>query len=163
MNANEAIKSALDTAEMISMAYLEDLTDEEMMMRPIDGCNHIKWQVGHLIGSENKMINSCCPGAMPDLPAGFAARYTSEHSASDDNTAFDSKADLLALYKQQRAGTLVALAGLSEQQLDAEAHESIRSYAPTVGAAFIMQDTHWMMHAGQWAVLRRKLGREPLF
>ena len=60
MNANEAIKSALDTAEMISMAYLEDLTDEEMMVRPIDSCNHIKWQVGHLIGSENKMINSCC-------------------------------------------------------------------------------------------------------
>ena len=55
MNANEAIKSALDTAEMISMAYLEDLTDEEMMVRPIDSCNHIKWQVGHLIGSENKI------------------------------------------------------------------------------------------------------------
>ena len=77
MNANEAIKSALDTAEMISMAYLEDLTDEEMMVRPIDGCNHIKWQVGHLIASENKMINSCCPGTMPDLPAGFADRYAS--------------------------------------------------------------------------------------
>ena len=105
MNANEAIKSALDTAEMISMAYLEDLTDEEMMVRPIESCNHIKWQVGHLIASENKMINSCCPGAMPDLPVGFADRYASEHSASDDNTAFDSKADLLTLYKQQRAGT----------------------------------------------------------
>ena len=82
MNANEAIKSALDTAEMISMAYLEDLTDEEMMVRPIDSCNHIKWQVGHLITSENKMINSCCPGATPDLPAGFADRYAPEHSAS---------------------------------------------------------------------------------
>lgn len=163
MNANEAIKSALATAEMISMAYLDDLTDDEMMIRPIESCNHIKWQVGHLIASENKMINSCCPGTMPELPAGFAERYASEHSASDDNAAFDSKADLLALYKQQRAQTLETLAGLSSEQLDAEAHESIRSYAPTVAAAFIMQDTHWMMHAGQWAVLRRKLGREPLF
>jgi len=74
-----------------------DLTDEEMMVRPIASCNHIKWQVGHLIASENKMINSCCPGAMPDLPAGFADRYASEHSASDDQTAFDSKGDLLAV------------------------------------------------------------------
>ena len=80
MNANEAIKSALATAEMISMAYLEDLTDEEMMVRPLDGCNHIKWQVGHLIASEHKMINSCCPGALPKLPVGFAERYASEHS-----------------------------------------------------------------------------------
>ena len=163
MNANEAIKSALATAEMISMAYLEDLTDEEMMIRPIESCNHIKWQIGHLIASENKMINSCCPGTMPELPAGFAERYASEHSAKDDNAAFDSKADLLALYKQQRSGTLEALDGLSEEQLDAESDESMRAYAPTVGAAFIMQDTHWMMHAGQWAVLRRKIGREPLF
>ena len=163
MNANEAIKSALATAEMISMAYLEDLTDAEMMVRPLDGCNHIKWQVGHLIASEHKMINSCCPGALPELPTGFAERYASEHSMNDDNSAFDSKSDLLALYQQQRSGTLETLAGLSEEQLDAEAHESIRSYAPTVGAAFIMQNTHWMMHAGQWAVLRRKLGREPLF
>ena len=163
MNANEAIKSALATSEMISMAYLEDLTDEEMMVRPIESCNHIKWQVGHLIASENKMISSCCPGTMPELPAGFAERYASEHSAKNDDAAFDSKADLLALYKKQRAGTLETLSGLSEEQLDVEADESIRSYAPTIGAAFIMQDTHWMMHAGQWAVLRRKLGREPLF
>ena len=163
MNANEAIKSALATAEMISMAYLEDLTDEEMMIRPIEDCNHIKWQVGHLIASENKMIDSCCPGTMPELPAGFAERYASQHSTNDDNAAFDSKADLLALYKEQRSGTLETLASLSEEQLDADAHESIRLYAPTVGSAFIMQDTHWMMHAGQWAVLRRKLGREPLF
>jgi hypothetical protein len=28
---------------------------------------------------------------------------------------------------------------------------------------FSMQGSHWMMHAGQWAVLRRKLGRPPLF
>ena len=82
---------------------------------------------------------------------------------NDDSSAFDSKSDLLALYQQQRSGTLETLAGLSEEQLDTESHESIQSYAPTVGAAFIMQDTHWMMHAGQWAVLRRKLGREPLF
>ena len=23
--------------------------------------------------------------------------------------------------------------------------------------------THWLMHAGQWAVVRRQLGRPPLF
>jgi hypothetical protein len=163
MNANGAIKSALATAEMIGLAYLDDLTDDEMLVRPVEGCNHIKWQLGHLIASENKMINSCVSGALPDLPIGFAERYSSDQSASDDPSAFDTKEDLLKLYRLQREATLIALDGLSEEQLDAETDEPIRGYAPTVGSAFVMQDSHWMMHAGQWAVVRRKLGRKPLF
>ena len=54
MDTKTAIKSAIDTANMISTAYLDDLTDEEMMHRPSPGCNHIKWQVGHLIVSEKQ-------------------------------------------------------------------------------------------------------------
>jgi uncharacterized damage-inducible protein DinB len=163
MNAHSAIKAALATAEMIGLAYLEDLSDNEMMVRPVEGCNHIKWQLGHLIVSENKMINAAVPGALPDLPLGFAQRYASDKSNDDAAISFDSKDELLQLYRQQRAATLRTLDGLTEQQLDAETHESIRSYAPTVGTAFVMQDSHWMMHAGQWAVVRRKLGRKPIF
>jgi hypothetical protein len=153
MNAHSAIKAALATAEMIGLAYLEDLSDNEMMVRPVEGCNHIKWQLGHLIVS----------GALPDLPLGFAQRYASDKSNDDAAISFDTKDELLQLYRQQRAATLRTLDGLTEQQLDAETHESIRSYAPTVGTAFVMQDSHWMMHAGQWAVVRRKLGRKPIF
>lgn len=163
MNARSAIKAALATAEMIGLAYMEDLSDDEMMVRPIEGCNHIKWQLGHLIVSENKMINASVPGALPDLPAGFADRYKSDNSAIDDKNHFDSKNELLQLYRKQRQATLRTLDGLTEQQLDAGTDESIRSYAPTVGTAFVMQDSHWMMHAGQWAVIRRKLGRKPIF
>lgn len=163
MNANAVIKLALATAEMIGMAYLEDLSEEEMMVRPIGGCNHIKWQLGHLIASENMMINTCITGALPPLPAGFAERYAADKSDSDDGADFDSKGELIQIYRQQRAITLKTLDGLTEAQLDAETQGPMRSYASTVGAAFVMQDSHWMMHAGQWAVIRRKLGRKPLF
>ena len=36
-------------------------------------------------------------------------------------------------------------------------------FAATVRAMFSGQGMHWMMHAGQWAVVRRKLGRKRLF
>ena len=49
MNARDAIKGSIGTAQMISLGYLEDLTDAEMMHRPHPEINHIKWQVGHLI------------------------------------------------------------------------------------------------------------------
>lgn len=163
MDAKAAIKTALDTAHMISTSYLGDLTDEEMMHRPAPGCNHIKWQVGHLIASENSMINQCIPGALPPLPDGFAEKYSKETATSDDASVFDSKEDLLKLHEQQRAATIAALENIDAADLDNEGPEAIQSYAPNFGAAFIMQDAHWMMHAGQWAVVRRQLGREPLF
>ena len=163
MDTKTAIKTALDTANMICTSYLGDLTDEEMMHRPAPGCNHIKWQVGHLIASEHDMINQCYPGSMPELPAGFAEKYNKETSKSDDASAFDSKEDLMKLYETQRAGTLNLLGKIADEDLSKEGPEAIRSYAPTFGAAFLMQDAHWMMHAGQWAVIRRQLGREPLF
>ncbi len=69
----------------------------------------------------------------------------------------------MKLYEQQRAGTLAALESIPDSDLDKEGPEAIRSFCPTFGATFLMQDAHWMMHAGQWAVVRRQLGREPLF
>lgn len=163
MNSREAIRLSLDSGNMISMAYLDDMTDEELMKRPHEGCNHIKWQLGHLIVSDNQMVNGAAPGSMPDLPEGFAEKYTKETSSSDDPAAFDSKEDLLALYQQQREATLVALDGLSDEDLSQPSPEEMQSYAPTAGAAFSLLGGHWLMHAGQWAVLRRQLGRPPLF
>lgn len=163
MDTRTAIKTAINTANMISTSYLDDLTDDEMMHRPAAGCNHIKWQFGHLIASENQMINQCVPGALPELPAGFAERYSKETSISDKAEDFDSKQELMSLYQQQRAATIAALEKMSDEDLDAESPEPMRAYAPNFGSAFLMQDAHWMMHAGQWAVIRRQLGREPLF
>jgi hypothetical protein len=163
MDTKAAINTALSMSKMISTSYLGDLTDEEMMHRPSDGCNHIKWQVGHLIASENNIINECFPDSMPALPAGFAEKYTKETATSNDAAAFDSKDELLRLHDEQRAGTLALLEKVSDQELSKENTGPIKDFAPTVGAAFLMQDAHWLMHAGQWAVIRRQLGRAPLF
>jgi hypothetical protein len=74
--------------------------------------------------------------------------------------AFDSKADLLKQFEAQRAGTLAALARTDDADFD---RQTGVAYAPTVAAMFELQGSHWLMHAGQWAVVRRSLGRPPLF
>ena len=160
MNAKEAIKIAIDTGRMISVGYIDDLTDRELLHRPAKGANHINWQLGHLIASENDMGNKAVAGSMPPLPAGFAEKYTKETAASDDAASFLKKADLLKVFEEQRAATLQALEKVSEADLDKATGVE---YAPTVGAMFSMHGTHWVMHAGQWAVVRRQLGRPPLF
>jgi uncharacterized damage-inducible protein DinB len=160
MNAKEALKIAIDVGRMISLGYVEDLTDQELLHRPAKGANHINWQLGHLIQSENEMINIVAPGTMPPLPAGFAEKYTKDTATSDDASKFLKKAELIKAFEEQRAGTLKALEKCSDADFDKSTGVE---YAPTVGTMFSMQGTHWVMHAGQWAVVRRQLGRKPLF
>ncbi len=163
MDARDALKLSIDMGRMISTSYLEDLTDEELLRRPCEGCNHINWQFGHLIASENQMVNAVCPGTMPELPDGFAETYSRETAASDDASVFLTKAQLFEAFEQQRAATLAALDKLSDDDLANDAPEPMRAYAPNVAAIFDMQGSYYLMHAGQWTVVRRQLGRPPLF
>lgn len=160
MNSRDAIRLGIDMADFVVMGYLGDLTDADLMLRPHPGCNHINWQVGHLIVSEHNLINQVAPGAMPALPAGFAEKYTKETANSNDLAKFAGKDELLRVAKEQRAATLAALSQLSDADLD---KPSGVDYAPTVGSMFSLQGSHWMMHAGQWVIVRRNLGKPPLF
>jgi hypothetical protein len=160
MNSREALKLGLDSAEYIALAYVQDLSDDDLMRRPHPGCNHINWQLGHLIVSENQMTSDAVPGSMPPLPEGFAQKYSKETAASDDARAFARKDELLRIYKEQRAGTISVLNSLDDAALD---RPSGVEYAPTVGGIFSLHGGHWLMHAGQWVIVRRALGRPPLF
>jgi hypothetical protein len=100
---------------------------------------------------------------MPALPAGFAEAHGKETAGSDDAAGFKAKADYLALLEQQRAAALSALAATPDARLDEATPESMQAYAATVGAMFNMLGIHEMMHAAQFVVVRRKLGRAPLF
>lgn len=163
MNTHQAIRMGIEGANMITMSYLNDLTDADLLVRAIPGTNHIAWQLGHLIASEHKMVEMAFPGSMPKLPDGFAEKYTTETSGSDAPEAFLSKSAYLNLYEEQRSGTLNALAKVSDADLDKPVPEPFREWLKSIGELFSMQGTHWLMHVGQWAIIRRKLGRKPLF
>lgn len=159
MNSSEAIKNNIQTADMVCGAYLADLTDEDFMRRPHPECNHINWQVGHLIASDNEMTNSCIEGSLPPLPEGFAEKYSRETKDNNDPSAFCSREELLAINASQRAAILDVLDKLSDEDFAKASPEKMQGYAPTVGAAFNMLGSHWMMHCGQWVIVRRETGK----
>ena len=158
MNSRDVMKLSINTADQICTGYLSDLTDQELLKRPCPGCNHLNWQVGHLVASEHGMMSKHFP--MPPLPAGFAEKYSKETATLDNPEKFCTKAELLQAAKAQRAGTLAAIDKASDADLD---KPSGFDFCPTLGALLSMQGSHWMMHAGQWAVVRRQCGRKPLF
>ncbi|MGD9721421.1 MAG: DinB family protein [Pirellulales bacterium] len=163
MNTREALKIGILSGQSIAELYLSDFTDSELLVRPVPGANHVAWQLGHLLKAEHDMMEMIRPKSMPELPAGFAEAHKKEASVSDDPRAFLTKSQYFDILKKQHAGTLALLETMSDAQLDQPAPEPLRHFLNTVGQVFSMQGTHWVMHAGQWAVTRRKLGEPVLF
>ncbi len=156
MNAHDAIKAAFATSDMVLTSYVSDMTDAELMTRPA-GCNHIAWQLGHLISSEADLINMLKEGSAIDLPEGFADKHSKDTTANDDASQFCSLEEYLSLYKQTRDNSLATLATCSEEELDAEGPEAFRSMCPTMGSLGILIASHPMMHVGQFVPVRRAL------
>jgi hypothetical protein len=163
MNSKDAIKAAMDFSSMVYQGYLADLDETEMLQRPSEGCNHFAYQTGHLIASEVSLLESICPGKAAELPDGFAEAHSKEAAASDDASQFHSREDYMKLWETVRKNTVAALEGLSDEDLDAESPEHLRSFCPTVGHMFVLIGTHPMMHAGQAVPLRRQSGKPVLF
>ena len=163
MSIATQIKNELNLPTFTVQVYLEDLSDADLMRRPVDNANHIAWQLGHLIDAENKLNNMVCPDSMPALPEGFAEKHSNENASSDDPSQFCTKDEYLKAMEEQRAGTLALLDRLSDEELEQPAPESLQKFGATVGAIIAGQSAHWMMHAGQWVIVRRQLGKEAIF
>jgi hypothetical protein len=162
MDLKQAIRASLTQADFIVNGYLADLTDAELLARPCSGGNHIAWQLGHLIGSERHLVEQAVSGKMPALPEGFAARHNKEAAANDEPAAFLKKEEYLALARQFRAATLAVVGDLPDAAFD-QPVSKVPPFIKTAGELFLFLGPHWIMHAGQWAVIRRTLGRAPLF
>lgn len=140
-----------------------DLTDAELIQRPVPKANNALWQLGHLIVAEASMVNGAAGKTVIELPAGFAERFKKDTASVDDPAALSTKADLLALFAKVRGATADWAASLTPADLARESPETMRRFAPTIAHLVNMLPNHVAMHIGQFQVLRRKLGKPVLF
>jgi hypothetical protein len=157
MNAKDALLQNIGFGDHIVNAYLADLSDADLLLRPVEGQNHIAWQLGHLISSERRMLESIKSGVSPALPEGFEEAHSRDTTTSDDRSKFLPKQRYLELFQSQRAATRKVIEELSDADLDAPGPERTRKMAPTVGSVLGLLGNHVLMHVGQFVGVRRKL------
>jgi hypothetical protein len=163
MKTKEAILYVLNSARFITDAYLSDLSDSDILLRPTPEAHHIAWQLGHLLVSEAMMANAVQPGTGVVFPAGFELNHGKEAEyASETSEKFLSLAGYRDLRLKQRQRVLDLVSLISEEDLALPGPEKMRAYAPTKGAILLAIGTHELMHSGQWAVTRRLLGKPVL-
>jgi uncharacterized damage-inducible protein DinB len=159
MNTNDAIRGTAEISSMVLKSYLGDLSDADLMQRPGPGCNHLAWQLGHLVSSECGLLEAIQPGSAPELPEGFAAQHSKEAIGVDDPSKFCTKQEYLALMDKVQAASLATLEKVSDSELDRPSPEQFRQMFPTVGHIYLLIATHQLMHAGQFVPVRRALGK----
>lgn len=159
MHTKDAILTAYTMSEGVVSSYLDGLSDADLLVRPVEGQNHIAWQLGHLLLSERGMVEGVKPGSSPPLPDGFEAAHGRDEASttSDDPGRFLTKEKYVALMKAQRDATKAVLQGMSDSDLDAPAPEKLRRMVPNVGLTLLLVGTHVLMHVGQFVSVRRKL------
>jgi hypothetical protein len=164
MQAKEAVKIALTSTQNMLPMYLADLSDADLLARPVPAANHIAWQLGHLINSEKKLVQQQLASATyPEIPAAVVEKDTKEASKQDPPTGFRTKAEYLDLFTKVRNATVAALAKLSDADLDKANAGPMADFAPNLAALFVLIANHTLMHAGQFTVVRRKLGKPVIF
>ncbi len=163
MSWKEFLSNTIEKCYRVLTTYLSDLEDADLMVRPVPGANHIAWQLGHVIVMEQQMIE-LTGYPVPDLPDGFIEVHSPDASQCDDASAFHTKQVYLELLEQQRSSTLAALDQIAESDLEKTAPEAVRlgAGARTFATVFQAIGMHMIMHASQFSVVRRKLGKPVL-
>lgn len=149
MTGKEVAKRALLSTKTMVPMYLSDLSDEDMWLQPVPGANTIGWQMNHLIDSEQKLISEAVPGAV----------YT-DVKAPGEKAA---KAEYIAQFTRVRDATLANVDRLADSDLDKPNTGRLAHFAPTMADLILLIANHTLMHAGQFTVLRRKVGKPVLF
>ena len=162
MTNKDAIRSAWNLVDTTLQILLGDLSDADLLVRPLPNANHIAWQLGHLIAAETRTA-PLLGGQAADLPAGFAEQHAAAAATQPTPEGFLSKGDYLALLGKVRAASLAALEQVPDSRLDEPTPGPMAKLAPTIGDMLMLSAIHVTMHAGQFTVVRRKIGKPVLF
>ncbi|MEM9588008.1 MAG: DinB family protein, partial [Planctomycetota bacterium] len=142
MQSKDVIRSAMGFSDQVFSTYLSDMSDQDLLTRPGDGCNHVAWQIGHLISSEVMLLEMICQGEGITLPDGFAETHSKENCDCDDGSNFHTLQQYQELYEKARKASRAALDSMPEERLDEESPEQMRSFCPTLTDMWVLIATH---------------------
>ena len=163
MKGTNVVESALSSTQHLVNWFVSDLSDADLLVRPTPDANHIAWQLGHVIATETRLARQIPGASYPSLPAGFEEQHGKETAKQEPPKGFLTKAQYIDLFNKVREATKTSAAKLSDADLDRPTEGPMAKMAPTLAALLLLVSNHSLMHAGQFSVVRRKLGKPVLF
>lgn len=157
------LASALARSANMLEHHLADLSDADLLVRPVPAANHAAWQIAHLVDFIGLVVRSVSPGLSVPQSAAFSKAAARESAKSDDPELFVSKADLIAQLRAVTEALVATMSRLRDADLEQPTPPEFHGLAPTLGELILTVPLHASMHLGQLQVIRRKLGKPNLF
>lgn len=153
------LKYMFDNVARITGNLIADITEEESMIRGEHALNHIRWQTGHLVHSDN-IILSLFDEKAEDFDL-YKRIFQGGTDPSDDSSAYPSMADLRDRFSEVHQKVIRRV----ERATDAELSKEVGSgeHKATVWQAITFLCAHAFYHSGQIAQVRKIIGRDRMF
>jgi uncharacterized damage-inducible protein DinB len=137
-----------------------DLSEAEMVEQPSGVPNHATWTLGHIIYSCHAMATEL--GAEPWLPEDWESVFGYGSTPKSMEPQYPKKAELQALLAEATTRLGEALRAADASVLSRRLSEEGDGDFPTMGDLLLQVIVaHTAYHAGQLAVWRRAMGKEP--
>ena len=149
------------TPRRMLAALAEDFTEEQARER-VGDLKPLVWYLGHIAVTENYLL-SLYGGAESAVSKEHLQRYG---RGSDGHADFSdaSKAEMLELLETLRTRMKELLTSLAVEDAEREAPGEVgHPLFAKLGSAISLINAHNAYHAGQIGVLRRAMGKDPLF
>ena len=141
--------------------YVQDLSPEEYLHRPVPAANCVAWLLGHLTLVDRRTIGACFGAEnLPALPEGFEKQF-SRGPGCPQAGEFGDVTRLLPLMLIHR-DLLIEKTRTATPELLGRDMEKPHPMFATPGEMISFISAHCAMHAGQITIIRRSLGRPPL-
>lgn len=158
MTRRDHLLYMLKTNQHVIKRLLDDITEEESMVRGEGGLNHIRWLAGHLYGSDGYCFSLL--GVKDDSTGQYSKIFGGGSVVSDDPTTYPSMAELRDLLYKSHERLFKIISDLSDNELEREIGEEKKQ---PVWQPLTFLAMHEFYHAGQIVQIRKMLGRERPF
>jgi hypothetical protein len=161
----EIAQKQIDFARNYTLKLIGDIDFEQWFEMTANAPTHVAWQVGHLAMAEYGLVLFRQRGRQAVdaelMNSAFRKRFSRGSTVSPDATSYPEPPAILEVLNKVHAQAMKELPTLDPSDLDNEVDMPYAGYATNYGALLFCSH-HEMIHAGQIALLRRLLGKDPL-
>ena len=162
MSPKEIIKNQLATGDALLEMFLKDFSDDDCLRQLPEGGQNVTWIHGHLACSDDWILSKLT-GSSYQISEAIHGKYKGGSTVSAAASENLGRAEVEALFKEQRGRTMAAIEAADESKWNDPAPEGIPPFFPTVGSVWGMLATHLYWHFGQVTAIRRMLGKPSAF
>ena len=152
-------------ARQYTHSLLDGIDQNDWFRQPIEGLNHVAWQVGHLAMAQYGLVLFRQRGRKLEdtelMSSAFRKKFSRGSTPHQDPEFYPAPEEILNVFERVYNQSMEELATYPLEQLNEPVEDPYAAY-PTKLGCLIFCAHHEMLHAGQLGMLRRLLGSDPV-